>query len=171
MPSEKVKVYESKKSGFNWLWLLPLLLLIPLMMWLFGRDRTPEAARATANNAADTLRRTGRLSLGDADVKFNTGSAQLAGGAQNVLDDVGGALRDNADWRLRVVGHTDSTGDAAANQTLAQQRAESVAGYLAGKGVDRSRLRVAAQGERAPEDTNATTGGRAENRRVELIKE
>ena len=102
---------------------------------------------------------------------FATASAALAGDSQAVLDQVAQALKDNSGWKMRVVGHTDSTGSTPANDTLSQQRAQSVMAYLNGHGVDSSRLRVEAEGQHQPVASNATDTGRAENRRVELIKD
>ena len=194
-----VKVYEQKeRAGIPaWIWLLPLLLLVALGLWWFNRSHdtqtaqtdqlkpdaapasAPEGARSrtgseawTATGIAETIRRTGRVSLGDAEVHFATGSAGLQGDSQAVLDQVAQALNDNRDWKMRIEGHTDSTGSASANEQLAGQRAEAVATYLSGKGVDRTRLTpVKEYGQRAPKADNASDVGRAENRRVELIKE
>ena len=70
---------------------------------------------------------------------------------------------------VHVVGHTDSIGSEAYNQTLSEQRALAVGDYLATYGVPRQRLRTEGRGEREPRDTNATEAGRQLNRRVELF--
>lgn len=191
----KSKVYKSQpKKGISpWIWLLPLLAMAGLALWWFNRPHTQAAAPAsqtdglkpdagsatdktastwTATGIADGLRRTGRVSLGDAEVHFATASSQLEGDSQAVLDQVALALKDNPDWTMRVVGHTDSTGTPAGNEHLARQRAESVAAYLSTHGVSSRRLRpLEEQGEREPRSDNASSAGRAGNRRVELIKE
>jgi outer membrane protein OmpA-like peptidoglycan-associated protein len=69
---------------------------------------------------------------------------------------------------FRVEGHTDSKGSGSYNRTLSQRRADSVASFLAGKGVARSRLEPKGFGEDKPIDTNRTSAGRARNRRVEF---
>ena len=201
MATERVKVYEEgpKKGLPIWAWLLPLLLLLALGIWFFSRPHNNNTETATAHNAApvtdstkpdhgpgtqaqtaqtwtaaniaDTIRQNGRIAFTDAEVHFATASAALAGDSQAVLDQVAQALKNNSDWKMHVVGHTDSTGSAPANEKLSQQRAQSVMAYLTSYGVDRSRLRVAAAGERQPAATNATDPGRAENRRVKLIKD
>jgi OmpA-OmpF porin, OOP family len=111
------------------------------------------------------------VSFGDNDVHFATGSASLAGDSQAVLDQTAQALQSNSDWKMRVVGHTDSVGSASANQQLAQQRASSVIGYLTAHGVDQSRLSLDAKGDTEPISTESSDAGRAQNRRVELIKQ
>jgi len=64
--------------------------------------------------------------------------------------------------------HTDSTGDAGANQLLSQNRAESVRNYLVGKGVSNTRLQAVGYGQNDPIDTNETDEGRQNNRRTEM---
>ncbi len=198
MATEKVKVYEEgeKKKGLPiWAWLLPLLLLLALGIWLLSRPRNTETANTaapvtdqtkpdnsaptqpqaahnwTAASIADAIKQNGRVGFTDNEVHFATASAALAGDSQAVLDQTAQALKDNPDWKMRVVGHTDSTGSAPANDTLSQQRAQSVMAYLNSHGVDSGRLRVEAEGQNKPAATNATDQGRAENRRVELIKD
>ncbi|MEM6474999.1 MAG: OmpA family protein [Pseudomonadota bacterium] len=68
-----------------------------------------------------------------------------------------------------VIGHTDSKGTDDYNLALSQRRASSVAGYLSARSVSRSRISTEGRGEFEPVDTNATTQGRAANRRVEII--
>ena len=70
---------------------------------------------------------------------------------------------------VHVIGHTDSIGSEAYNQTLSEQRALRVGDYLAAYGVPRQRLRTEGRGEREPRDTNATEAGRQLNRRVEIF--
>ena len=70
---------------------------------------------------------------------------------------------------IEVIGHTDDVGDDAYNQELSQQRAESVRNYLAGAGVDASKMVTVGAGESMPIASNKTDEGRAENRRVEVM--
>ena len=71
--------------------------------------------------------------------------------------------------RIRIVGHTDSSGSEAYNQKLSEQRARSVANYLMSTGIDRDRLTVIGLGESSPIATNDTAEGRARNRRVDVL--
>jgi len=86
-----------------------------------------------------------------------------------VLDDVARVLNQYQQTTVDIVGHADSTGSDAYNQTLSEQRASSVAGYLISRNVMRERLFVAGMGERAPIASNDTDAGRAQNRRVEIV--
>ncbi len=70
---------------------------------------------------------------------------------------------------VTVTGHTDSTGTAASNQTLSEQRAESVAAFLIENGVLPENIETAGLGEADPIADNDTDEGRARNRRVEIV--
>lgn len=65
-------------------------------------------------------------------------------------------------------GHTDSTGSDAYNMQLSDRRADAVKDYLVSQGIDTDRIRTEGMGERQPVSDNATSDGRAENRRVEI---
>jgi OmpA-OmpF porin, OOP family len=133
---------------------------------------TTQAAGAwTGASIADSIRSKGRVGFGDNDVHFATGSAELAGDSQAVLDQTAQALTSNAGWKMRVVGHTDSVGSNAANEKLSAQRASAVMAYLSAYGVDASRLSVTGKGDSQPVSSNGSDSGRAENRRVELSKQ
>jgi outer membrane protein OmpA-like peptidoglycan-associated protein len=69
---------------------------------------------------------------------------------------------------LLIVGHTDSTGSTAHNQSLSMRRAESALAFLVGQGVSGSRLRTMGRGEVEPITSNSTDAGRQLNRRVEV---
>ena len=77
-------------------------------------------------------------------------------------------LKENPSIRVRVVGHTDSTGPEAYNQQLSERRAISVRRYLNERGISMTRMSVAGKGESEPLVSNATRAGRAVNRRVEF---
>ncbi|NDL69275.1 OmpA family protein [Vreelandella alkaliphila] len=102
------------------------------------------------------------------DVNFEFDSAQLTAQARSVLDGVAQRLVNNPDVRVSIEGHTDSRGSAQYNKNLSQRRAESVAAYLAQRGVNANRMRAVGYGEERPIASNATAEGRAQNRRVEL---
>lgn len=93
--------------------------------------------------------------------QFNAGALELLAAIAKVVDE----------YRLTLVtvhGHTDDVGEAAFNLRLSEQRALSVARYLADAGVARARLLVVGHGESEPVADNATQAGRDRNRRVEL---
>lgn len=103
------------------------------------------------------------------DVTFSVNSAEIQPRFYTVLNDVAHTLNAYPATYLDVIGHADSTGDAAYNQQLSERRASNVARYLTAQGVLHDRLYVEGKGETQPVAFNATMEGRARNRRVELI--
>lgn len=101
-------------------------------------------------------------------ITFQTGSAQLDTGFYPVLDDVALVLNKFKDSAVGVNGYTDSTGSFEFNQSLSEQRAASVASYLASRGVSQLRLTTQGYGPRYPIADNGSAAGRAQNRRVEV---
>jgi len=104
-------------------------------------------------------------------ILFDTDSAVIRPESRPVLDEVLELLRGEPTWTLTIEGHTDATGADAHNQTLSQQRADSVRAYLVTGGVEAARLRTAGFGESRPVADNASELGRAQNRRVELVRD
>jgi len=101
-------------------------------------------------------------------VTFATNSPNINAGFYEVLNAVAVVLKEYPKTYVDVVGHTDSTGDAAYNQRLSEDRARSVAGYLTSQGVQVERLLVAGRGETEPIASNDTPEGRSQNRRVNI---
>jgi outer membrane protein OmpA-like peptidoglycan-associated protein len=79
-------------------------------------------------------------------------------------------MQDNADLKLRVEGHTDNVGAAAANQSLSERRAQSVKAWLVSHGIAEDRLSIKGFGDTRPVADNSTDEGKTKNRRVELAK-
>ena len=88
------------------------------------------------------------------------------------LADIGALLTDDPALRLSIEGHTDGDGADDANLTLSQQRADAVKDYLVATGAASTPAasRRRGRGETKPIDNNTTAEGKANNRRVELIK-
>lgn len=103
-------------------------------------------------------------------ILFDTDKATIRPESLPTLDEVVRMLGAEPEWRLTIEGHTDSTGTAAHNRTLSEQRAASVKAYLVAKGVAAERLATAGFGADTPVADNATELGRAQNRRVELVR-
>lgn len=101
-------------------------------------------------------------------ITFETDSYNLRSSFYPILSSVGQVLAKYNDTTLRITGHTDSTGSKAYNQTLSEQRAQSVANYLATQDVSSSRAFSEGRGLEQPIANNGTASGRAQNRRVEL---
>lgn len=101
-------------------------------------------------------------------VLFGSGSARLGAGARQALDEVAAVLRSDPALTLRIGGHTDSTGSAAGNRRLSQQRAQAARRYLIERGIAPDRLSAFGHGPDQPVADNTTPAGRSANRRVEL---
>src|SRR5208283_3511131 len=99
---------------------------------------------------------------------FDSDKSTIQPESKSLLDDIATALKNFPDWRLRIVGHTDSTGDPMHNVVLSSDRANAIVAALVERGVDPQRLVTAGLGESRPITRNATPEGRALNRRVEL---
>lgn len=124
---------------------------------------------ASAQAMSDAIAKSGKLDVYG--ITFATGQATITPASNQVLSDVLAVLTANADWRLRIEGHTDNVGDKAANLKLSNARAAAVAAWLTGKGIDAARVSVAGLGDTQPVADNATEDGRARNRRVVLVKQ
>lgn len=101
-------------------------------------------------------------------ITFDTGKSDIKRDFHETLASVALVLKEYDETRIEVLGHTDSTGGAALNQRLSEERADSVGSYLRGHGVESNRIVTNGFGPRYPVATNTTAEGRAANRRVEL---
>ncbi len=101
-------------------------------------------------------------------VSFDTDKTALKPALLPVLDSVARSLNQHPELRAKVVGHTDSTGSLAHNQTLSVNRARSVTDYLSRQGVAATRLTIEGRGPNDPIGDNATADGRSLTRRVEI---
>jgi OmpA-OmpF porin, OOP family len=102
-------------------------------------------------------------------VKFKTGSAEILGESDGILNAVKRVLEGHPEiHKISVEGHTDNEGSAAYNKNLSTKRAASVAKWLVDHGIDTGRLSSIGYGMTRPMDTNATAAGRKNNRRVEF---
>lgn len=105
----------------------------------------------------------------DSEVSFDFDRYDIKSAFRPSLQKLAGVINKYDRTVVHVIGHTDSTGPADYNQRLSERRAESVANYLADRGVSRSRLHTEGRGEYEPRDSNATEAGRQLNRRVEIF--
>jgi outer membrane protein OmpA-like peptidoglycan-associated protein len=104
-------------------------------------------------------------------ILFDVGSATIRPESTPTLTDIGRTLQQHATLRLRIEGHTDNTGTPEGNQSLSQQRAESVRAFLMAEyGAAADRLEAVGMGQTVPAASNETEEGRQTNRRVELVQ-
>lgn len=126
----------------------------------------PAAAPPAAPDVSACLQRFADLSARG--VNFAWGEAELHSRARASLDEIVALAGECPTVTLQVTGHTDSTSGASFNMGLSQRRAQAVADYLRAAGLSGDRLEIAAFGEERPADSNETSSGRAENRRVTM---
>jgi outer membrane protein OmpA-like peptidoglycan-associated protein len=103
------------------------------------------------------------------DVLFDTGQYSLKPGAREKLAKVAGILLGYPGLNIEVGGYTDNVGGDAMNQTLSENRAGAVRGYLIEQGVSTNSVTAKGFGNTLPVASNDNASGRQENRRVELV--
>jgi len=104
-------------------------------------------------------------------IYFDTDKADLKPESKDTLDEMANLLRADPGLTLYVVGHTDNQGTAEYNLELSQRRARAVVAELSSKyGVEARRLTPYGVGLYSPVASNDSEQGRAQNRRVELVK-
>lgn len=101
-------------------------------------------------------------------ILFDIDKAEVKQPARDNLDKLARILIKYPDTDILIEGHTDSTGSEEHNLELSRARAQAVANYLAGLGVDATRFTIMGYGESQPVASNDTPEGRQANRRVEI---
>jgi len=178
-----------EKKGFPiWGWLLPLLVLIAGFLW--WRSCNPSGPRM----ASITLPCGTVLSVEEGSFNYNlanfmlhgpdselpkeivfdhlnfdTGTTRLTPESQPTVTTLVSIMKCYPNSQYRLEGHTDNTGDPAANKTLSVDRANAIRDLLVQGGIDTSRLSTEGYGADKPIASNDTEEGRAKNRRTELI--
>jgi outer membrane protein OmpA-like peptidoglycan-associated protein len=107
------------------------------------------------------------ITLGD--VLFDTGKAELKGGAVATIGKIANFMHTYPTRKLLIEGFTDSRGSDAFNRDLSERRANAVRSALTAVGVEGERIAVRGYGEGYPVASNDTPEGRQLNRRVEVI--
>lgn len=101
-------------------------------------------------------------------ITFDTNKSNIKPNFYSTLNKVAQTLTEDNKSGILVTGYTDSTGNDSINLPLSQARANSVANYLAGQGVARTRINAQGLGSANPIADNSTVAGREQNRRVEI---
>lgn len=137
---------------------------------LASLDSATQAAAAKADAAAQAASGQFQVAeVGEEKVYFKSGSAQLSKEDQGKLTDLANRLKtQNTNVRLEIHGHTDSVGGLAFNERLGSRRAEAVFDFLETQGVPLNKMEMMSHGKEKPATSNATSDGRAQNRRVEV---
>ena len=101
-------------------------------------------------------------------IYFNSARSSFKNGVSAKLDAIYDIMKEFPNANFSIDGHTDSQGSSSLNKKLSEKRAAAVKNYLIGKGLSAVRLTSYGFGEDYPIDTNKTSAGRANNRRVEI---
>jgi outer membrane protein OmpA-like peptidoglycan-associated protein len=128
-----------------------------------------DPAASGGKSVAQQLSETGRAVVRE--IRFATNSAEILPESGTVLAEIARLLREDPKLELVIEGHTDNVGGGEFNLDLSRRRADAVKRWLADKGgVNEVRLATVGFGLTRPVADNATEEGRAQNRRVELIR-
>jgi len=104
-------------------------------------------------------------------ILFDVNSDKIKPESYGTLKEMANVLKEYADLKVKIVGHTDADGSDAANLDLSKKRAAAVKDMLTKEfGIDAGRMETDGKGESEPIDKNDTPAGKANNRRVEFIK-
>lgn len=104
-------------------------------------------------------------------ILFDVNSANIKAESYGTIKEIATVLKENAEVKVKIIGHTDSDGDDKSNLDLSKRRAVSVKEFLAKEfSIDESRMETDGIGESKPVDKNTTPEGKANNRRVEFVK-
>ncbi|MDZ4845369.1 MAG: DUF6089 family protein [Chitinophagales bacterium] len=101
-------------------------------------------------------------------IEFDTNKDVIRSVSFDDMDKAAEILNKNTNYDVIIEGHTDNVGNAAANKTLSQKRAEAVKKYLISKGIASSRIAATGYGAERPKVSNDNESGRQANRRVEI---
>src|SRR5262245_24215409 len=130
-------------------------------------ERVPMQQVIRADAIAAAIDKEGFVAL---DIHFATGKAEILPESRPIIDEIVSLLKNRPSLRIGVEGHTDNTGNPAANKTLSNARAKAVVEAIAAAGISSNRLDPMGYGQERPVADNRTEEGRAKNRRVELVK-
>lgn len=133
-------------------------------------DKCPDTAGTLANQGCPEVTDEAIKKLNDyaKTILFDTAKDSFQKQTYPVLEAITSILKEYPNSNFTIEGHTDSDGKDAANQTLSDNRANAVKGYLVEHGIASSRLTSKGFGETMPIDSNKTKAGKANNRRVEV---
>jgi len=104
-------------------------------------------------------------------IKFDVAKATIKPESMGTINYVVKMMTEHPELKFSAEGHTDSDGDTAANQKLSEARAKSVLDAMVKAGISASRLTSKGHGESKPMNSNDTPEGKAQNRRVEFVKQ
>ena len=133
------------------------------------KQKTEDRLQAALSQVADTRDSARGLILNLPDILFDVNKATLKTELKTAIAKLAGILLIMSELQVRIEGHTDSTGSEEYNLKLSTERSQGVLGFLAGEGIEESRMKAVGYGLTRPIAENDTREGRQKNRRVEII--
>jgi outer membrane protein OmpA-like peptidoglycan-associated protein len=164
-------------------WLLGAALIAGLGYYFLGRGKAPEAVAPAvveepaapvvveapvANAAVDTCNADFDKAMDGKSINFATGKATINADSADLVAALASVATSCGTFKIEVAGHTDVTGNAAANKTLSQARAAAVVAALAAKGVAAAQMTAVGYGAEKPVDAGMTPEAHAKNRRIDF---
>jgi outer membrane protein OmpA-like peptidoglycan-associated protein len=138
-------------------------------------DNCPQVAGVAQNKGCPEVKREvikqeviEKVTHAAREIRFKVGKDQLLPESFTVLDDVANLLKEDAELKITVEGHTSSDGTLQANQALSQKRADRVKEYLVSKGISAERITAIGYGPSRPLMEETSEEAKAANRRVEM---
>ncbi|TAE39636.1 MAG: flagellar motor protein MotB [Runella slithyformis] len=106
-------------------------------------------------------------------IYYDEGKWNIRPDAAKVLDNLARIMQQYRSLKAEILSHTDSRGEADANLSLSQKRAQAAVNYIVGKGIDKTRLKATGMGETVsingcPDGVECTEGEYQRNRRTEF---
>ncbi len=144
------------------------------MLKLEEQAREREQIQQTENlfrpNQAQVFKQSNTIIVRLMGLRFASGSAKFSDGNDGLLQKLRQAIQIWPDSTLVVEGHTDSRGSERLNQRLSQNRADTVMNYVVSTmHIPANRVSAVGYGENRPIASNENEGGRAKNRRIDLM--
>lgn len=134
------------------------------------REKINQLMYGLSSSDFNVTERRGKLYISmSQNLLFPSGSSNLDAKGKQALQQLANALKNNPGIDITVEGHTDTDGSAGKNWELSVLRATAVVDALTNYGVDPYRITAAGRAYFDPVATNATTTGKARNRRTEII--
>jgi outer membrane protein OmpA-like peptidoglycan-associated protein len=175
MDSAYFKMYTNERRLYN----IPELAFVRdsvIRVQLNGSEEVPafltgiRVAESETDVMYDALAAKGRWATHG--ILFATGKAEVQPESRPVLKEIASMLKQHGDMRILIEGHTDNVGAPASNLSLSDARAAAVKAVLVAEhGVDAARITTKGFGDTKPSAPNGTAVGRAQNRRVEIVKQ
>jgi OOP family OmpA-OmpF porin len=130
-------------------------------------QQSVETGKVEAAQLAQEIRNTGFATI---HINFDTGKSDLKDAGVAAVKEIATLLKSDPALKISIEGHTDNVGTPQANKHLSHARASSVMRAVVAQGTDAKRLQAVGHGQESPVGDNRTEAGRAQNRRVELVK-